>query len=185
MSQPVPDPARNAVALLAQAKRAWAGGGEMVRVILAGTSQLDSWLIQNRIVPTLQQQAAKVLHLTLSAADQERRSVSLLPMPDGSAFACATTGFWSALEGHEALQEIQHIGFRYAPSDRWRGGFEAVVEHPDRAATPMSPADVAALWEAVTGCRPLGFAVGVVDQLQAFGLDVIDKVFNTQGRLGL
>ena len=77
MSQPVPDPARNAVALLAQAKRAWAGGGEMVRVILAGTSQLDSWLIQNRIVPTLQQQAAQVLHLTLSAADQERRSVSL------------------------------------------------------------------------------------------------------------
>lgn len=185
MNETAPDPARNAVALLSQAKLAWSSGGEMVRVILAGNSQLDSWLIQNRIVPALQEQAARVLHLTLVAPDQERRAVSLLPMPDGSAFACATTGFWSALEGHEALQEIQHIGFRYAASDRWLSGFEAVIEHPDRAATPISPAEVAALWEAATGCRPLGFAVGVVDQLQAFSLDVIDKFFNTQGRLGL
>lgn len=170
---------QSASSLLSQAKQE----GELVKLILAGNSHLESWLIENRILPALQKKGLQMLRFTLSG--QGKRSASIVPLPDGSAFALSASGWWSALECHEALHEIHHIGARFAPSDRWLDGFEATLQQADNTWRSVTPSEVALFWEAVTGSRPAGFAVGVLDGIEAFGLDMIDKIFVTQGRLGL
>lgn len=170
-----------AQALLNQAQQ----HGELAKLVMAGTHHVESWLIENRIMPALLQRPVHTLRFSLKGSAKEAQAITLLPLADGSAFACATSGIWSALAPAEALHEIQHIGFRFAPGAHWQEGFEAALYRPDHTAVTISPNEVAKLWEKVTGSRPQGFGEGTIDQLQAIGLGVIDKVFSSQGRLGL
>lgn len=175
----------DAASLLAQAKRDSASSGELVKLIMAGTRRLDSWLIENRILPALQEKDVRALNFSLVASGHGQRTASIVPLLDGSAFACSASGRWSALDGHEALSAIQYVGFRYAPNNRWLPGFQATLQKPGASPVPVTPLEVATIWEKTTGSRPRGFATGIRDQMQAFGLRIIDSAFNTQGRLGL
>lgn len=172
---------QSAAALLDQAKQA----SDLVKLIMAGTHHLESWLIENRILPLLQTHQLGILRFEAGAQSDNKRSASLAPLPDGSAFACNTDGLWSPLTSHEALLEIEHIGARFAPGDHWLRGFAAIFQHPDNVLAPLPPLDVARLWEQTTGTRPAGFEVGRLDQVEAFGLGVAEKLLHTKSRLGL
>lgn len=172
---------QGAPALLLQAQQQ----GELAKLIMGGTHYVESWLIEHRILPALLQHPVNTLRFSLKGADKDRQAVTLVPLPDGSAFACATSGIWSALDPAQALHEVQHIGFRFAPGSRWQQDFEAALYRPDHTAVAVAPDEVAKLWEKVTGTRPHGFSEGTMDQLQALGLGVMDKVFSSQGHLGL
>ena len=172
---------QSASALVHQAQ----SGGDLAKLIMAGTVGIGSWLIANRILPALQEKGIKTLSFTLAARDQKERAAFCVPLPDGSAFVCNVQGTWSALEKHEAAHEIQYIGSRYAPGKRWLAGFQATLTLPDGTVSPLTPAEVASIWAEITGSRLHGFAPGVLDYVEAIGYDVADKVFNTQGRLGL
>lgn len=172
---------QSADALLNQAKQ----GGDLVKLIMAGTHHIESWLIENRILPLLQTQQLAILRFEKGSQSNNQRSASLVPLPDGTAFACNTDGLWSALNHQEALLEIEHIGTRFAPGDHWLHGFSALVRQADNNITPLLPLDVAGLWEQVTGTRPGGFEVGTLDQVEAFGLGVAEKLLHTKSRLGL
>jgi hypothetical protein len=176
---------QSAVALLSQARSQSASDGELLRLILAGTHHLDSWLIEKRVLPALQEKQLKTLRLRVIAPDQAERSAAMVPLPDASAFACSVEGLWSALEATEAHHEIAYIGSRYAPGDRWLSGFQATLQLPDGAVCPVTPSGVARMWLEATGSSPAGFAVDALDHVQSMGLDVLDRAFNTQGRLGL
>ena len=170
---------QSAPALLQQAEL----GGGMVRLILAGTANPRSWLIEHQVLPMLGDK--QIQSLVFRITRQHTRSGTLVPLPDGSAFSCTPEGIWSALDQREALSEIQYIGFRYAPSDRWMDGFEAQLLVPGGAIITLTPFDVAGFWEKRTGCMPKGFGHGALDNIEAYGLKAIDKVFQTKGRLGL
>jgi hypothetical protein len=172
---------QSANALLDQAKQ----GGDLVKLIMAGTHHLESWLIENRILPLLQTHQLAILHFETASQSNDQRSASLVPLPDGTAFVCNTDGLWSALSSQEALLEIEHIGARFAPGDHWLRGFAADVRQADNVATPLLPLDLARLWEQTTGSRPCGFEVGTLDQMEAFGLGVAEKLLHTKSRLGL
>ncbi|MGE5470978.1 MAG: hypothetical protein ACM3X0_09305 [Bacteroidota bacterium] len=172
---------QSALSLLAQAKQ----GGDLARLIMAGTTHIESWLIENRLLPALHDKKLPTLHFTITEDDQPARTATLIPLPDGSAFACSTSGLWSALESHEATHEIQHIGFRFAPGDHWQHGFSATCQSGGDEARAVTPGEVATLWEEATGTRPQGFAAGRLDQMEAFGLGMINLVLHNQGRLGL
>jgi hypothetical protein len=45
--------------------------------------------------------------------------------------------------------------------------------------------ELASAWEKATGSLPHGFKEGILDRVEAFGFDIADKLFHTQGRLGL
>jgi hypothetical protein len=172
---------QSASALVHQAQR----GGDLAKLIMAGTVGIESWLIANRILPALDEKGVKRLGFSLKAPHQEKRSASCVPLPDGSAFVCNVLGTWSPLEKHEAAHEMEYIGSRYAPGKCWLGGFLATLSLPDGTASPLTPAEVAKLWMEITGSRLRGFEPGVLDYVEAIGYDVADRVFNTQGRLGL
>lgn len=160
-------------------------GGDLAKLIMAGTIGIESWLIAHRILPALHEKGIKTLCFSLADRDQEKRSASCVPLPDGSAFVCNVLGTWSALEKHEAAHEIEYIGSRYAPGNHWLDGFQATLVLPDGTASPLTPAEVARIWAEITGSTLRGFEAGVLDYVEAIGYDVADKVFNTQGRLGL
>lgn len=170
---------QGASSILAQVK----ADASIVKLILAGTSNVSSWVIENQILPSIQAKGISVLNFQLRS--DEQRMASLAPLPDGSAFARNARMVWSALEPHEALEEIQYIGFRYSPGDRWQIGFDAWIQEPDGRLVPLAPLEVSKFWEKTTGLVPNGFKEGLLDRAGAFGHDMIDKVFHTQGRLGL
>jgi len=173
---------QSAPALLDQAKQA----GDLVKLIMAGTHHLESWLIENRILPLLATHQLAVLCFEKGAPDdQSRHAASLVPLPDGTAFACNTDGLWSALDRPEALLEIEHIGARFAPGDHWLRGFSASLRQADGATSALPPLAVAQHWEEVTGQAPAGFEVSRLDQMEAFGLGVAEKLLHTRSRLGL
>ena len=172
---------QSAGALVLQAQ----SGGDLAKLIMAGTSGIESWLIANRILPALQEKGIKRLGFSLETRHQEKRSASCIPLPDGSAFVCNVLGTWSALEKHEAAHEIEYIGSRYAPGKRWLAGFQATLTLPDGTVSSLTPAEVASIWAEITGSRLHGFDPGMLDYVEAIGYDVADRVFNTQGRLGL
>lgn len=176
---------QSAHTLLTRAKQECSASGQLVKLILTGTTHLDSWLIEHWVLPALAEKDVKTLEFSLEVAGGDHRLAAIVPLPDGTAFARSTAGFWFALEQDEARYEIEYIGFRYAPDNRWRDGFETTLRHSESQSVLVSPAEVARLWEEVTGRLPRGFRQGVVDQMQALGLDVISKAFKTQKRLGL
>ncbi len=182
---PSPDQPQNALTLLTSARQAGASDGKLVDLILGGTSHLNSWLIEHRIVPALHATGNRLLRFIVKTPGHDHQAAAILPLADGSAFICNVSGLWSALEKDEAIREIQYIGFRYAPSDHWQEGFEAMLEQADGTCTPVSPTETANFWKESTGTLPHGFETGVLDQVEAFGFDVMDKFFNTQGQLGL
>lgn len=166
--------------LLQQAK----SHSNLARLIMDGINEVESWLIAHRIVPALQEKNLGTVHFHL-ACGADKRHASLLRLPDGSAFACNVLGTWFALEQGDAAREVQYIGSRYAPGDRWLGGFQATLGQPGGTETALTPTGLARVWAETTGMRLNGFEVGILDHLQAVGYDVADKIFNTQGRLGL
>ena len=176
-----PDWPQSAAALLEQAKQ----GGDLVKLIMAGTQHIESWLIENRILPLLQPYEPALLRFTISGQLREQRSASLLPLPDGSAFACSTDGLWSALEAADALHEIEHIGSRFAPGDHWLHGFAASVQWAGATAAEIRPMEVAGVWEKITGSKPGGFETSRLDQVEAYSFGVIDKMLHVKNRLGL
>lgn len=176
---------QSASSLLSQAQRQCASDGELVRLILSGTRHLDSWLIENRVLPSLREKQLRTLRLRLIVPEHGECSASLVPLPDASAFACSTEGLWSALEATETQHEIAYIGYRYAPGNRWLAGFQAMLQLADGTVCPVTPSGVARMWLEATGSSPAGFEDGALDHVQSLGLDVLDKAFNTQGRLGL
>lgn len=185
MNEPTVDSSEGAATLLARARQASADQGELMRLMLAGTRGLDSWLIEHRIIPALRDRGLPTLRFTLRAESGQQSSAKLLPLPGGSAFACATDGSWSAFEAGEARHEIGHIGHRYAPGDRWLGSFAAVLEQADGIERPLGPSEVAQVWREATGAQPIGYAKGAIDYLEAIGSGVLDKAFGMKGRLGL
>jgi len=172
---------QSASALINQAQRC----GDLAKLIMAGTTGIESWLIANRILPALKEKGIKRLGFSLESSRHEKRTASCIPLPDGSAFICNVLGTWSALEKSEAEHEIEYIGSRYAPGKRWLGNFQATLTLPDGTTSPLTPAEVASIWAEITGSRLHGFDPGVLDYVEAIGYDVADRVFNTQGRLGL
>lgn len=185
MDSESPEQMQSASAMLAQAKQESTANGELIRLILAGTRRIDSWLIEQRIVPRLQRENATLVHLTLTTHDKERLTAILLPLPDGAAFARSTTERWSVLERLEALSAIQYIGYRYASEDRWSPEIEAVVQRGDEPPSRATPFEVARIWAEITGLKPAGFESGTLDEMEALGLKLIGRIFNSQGRLGL
>lgn len=169
---------QSAPELLRQAER----NSNLVTLILAGASNPRSWLIAEQIVPMLRDK--QFSSLEFRRTDSGTRSASLIPLPDGSAFACNTLGIWSALTPDEALDEIQYLGFKFAPGDRWLDGFEAqlVAASGD---SPLTPLALAQFWQLSTGSAPKGFESDALDNLQAYGLQAIDTIFQKKGRLGL
>lgn len=176
---------QGASSLLSQTRSASADDGEFLRLIMAGTQHIDSWLIENKVLPALREKGLHVLHFTLHIDEGEDLSVKILPLPDGSAFACATDGLCSPFEAREALHEISYLGYRYAPRDDWQEGFQAVLQCADGASRPLAPSDVADFWRQTTGLQPDGYASGAIDHLQALGSEMLDKAFHARGRLGL
>lgn len=171
---------QSAGALLEQAKQR----ADLIKLIMAGTHHLESWLIENHVLPLLRTHQLGILRFEL-AQTPDKRSAKLAPLPDGSAFACNTDGLWLPLEEPEARHEIEHIGSRFAPGNRWRQSFAAVFEQPDQSSVDVTPFAVATLWEEITGCKPCGFEVGTLDQVEAYGLGMAAKLLHTQSRLGL
>ena len=176
---------QSAGSLLSQARSMSASDGEFMRLIMAGRRHIDSWLIENRVLPALREKGLHMLCFTLCIDNREARSAKLLPLPDGSAFACATHGSWSVFEAREASHEIAYIGYRYASGSHWPDEFQATLEFADGVARPLTPSEVAGIWREATGAQPAGYASGAVDHLQALGSELLDKAFSTQGRLGL
>ena len=172
---------QSAAALVAHAERR----SDLARLIMAGTSHVDSWLIENRILPVLREKQPGRLVFSSCCHGDGERTATLIPLPDGSAFACDASGRWSALEASAALHEIGHLGYRFAPGKRWQHGFSARIESANGTLQAASPEQAAAFWEQVTGERPHGFSAGALDQVEAIGLDVIERLFSTQGHLGL
>lgn len=173
------------LALLERARQEAAGSGELVRLIMGGVHQVDSWLIGHRILPSIESWAARKLRFTHHFKRGESKSAVLIPLPDGGAFACSASGQWFAFDRPEALSVIQHIGFRHAPQDRWEHGFEAHLEAPGEAPAPVTPFEVAAFWAQVTGTRPAGFEGGALDEVEALGLKLVELVFDIPDELGL
>ncbi|AXS80205.1 hypothetical protein [Dechloromonas sp. HYN0024] len=161
------------------------GGVDLAGLIMGGTTTIESWLIAQRVLPALRDKGLATLCFNLDFHHQEKRSALCLPLPDGSAFICNALGVWSPLKKDEAAHEIQYIGSRYAPGDHWQGCFDACLCLPDGTSHPLTPCDVASFWAELTGERLSGFASGILDHLEAIGHGVVDKVFTTQGRLGL
>ncbi len=159
-------------------------GVELAKLIMSGTTAIESWLIAHRILPALQEKGLARLCFSLDA-HHEKHAASCIPLPDGSAFICNVLGIWSPLENDEATHELQYIGSRYAPGDHWLRGFEATLNLPDGSSQPVTPGKVASFWADLTGVRLSGFETGIFDQIDAIGHGVADKVFTTQGRLGL
>lgn len=185
MAHESPSRPQGTSSLLAEARREVADSGELIKLVLAGVHQVDAWLIENRILPLLDRDLARRLVFTLGGAPGADKSVTLIPLPDGSAFARSTSGKWFALDQAEATSAIEHIGFRYAPQDRWQTDFHARLEAPGEAPVPIGPFEVASIWEEIAGARPAGFESGTLDEVEAFGLKLIDMFFDTQGQLGL
>jgi hypothetical protein len=179
----VPSPSfdwpQSASSILAQAM----ADASIVKLILAGTSNVSSWVIENQVLPLIRAKGSSVLYFQVQS--DEQRMASLAPLADGSAFARNANKVWFPLEPHEALEEIQYIGFRFAPGDRWRSGFDAWLQAEDGSSILLAPMEVAGIWERATGSVPNGFKEGLFDRAGALGHDLIDKIFNTQGRLGL
>lgn len=175
----------NAKVLLAQVKQESAHNGELLKLILAGSLELDSWLIGQHLLPTLREHDFKIFNFTRLPENGAERRASIIPFPDSSAFVHDASGNWSALEPHEAISEIEYIGARYAPENHWFHGFQAGITTRDSPQTPITPFELATAWEKVTGTRPRGFENGLLDQVEAFGLNVIDMAFNTPMNLGL
>lgn len=180
MNAPEFDWTQGAVAVVQQAK----SSGDLVRLIMDGVSEVESWLVVNRIIPALRERNIKTLHFSVERG-ADKRAASLIPLADGSAFACNAQGAWFALARDEAAHEVEYIGSRYAPSDRWLAGFKATLDLPDGTETALTPTELARVWAEITGIRLSGFAVGFLDQIEAIGYDMADRVFHTQGRLGL
>ena len=176
---------QSAGSLLSQARSASAGDGEFLRLIMAGTCHVDSWLIENRVLPALREKGLHMLGFSLRIANRQERSAKLLPLPDGSAFACAADELWSALEARDALHEISYVGYRYASGNHWPDEFQATLQFADGLARLLTPSEVAGIWRDATGVQPAGYASGAVDHLQAWGSELLDKAFRAQGRLGL
>jgi len=172
---------QSAAALVSHAERR----SDLARLIMAGTSHVDSWLIENRILPVLHEKQPGRLVFASSCHGDGERSASLIPLPDGSAFACDASGRWSALEASAAQHEIAHLGYRFAPGNHWQHGFAARIESANGTLQAASPEQVAKFWEEITGQRPQGFSAGALDHVEAIGLDVIERLFSTQGHLGL
>lgn len=171
--------------LLAEAKQEVVDNGELIKLVMSGVCHVDSWLIENRILPILQRANARILHLQVATGTGETRSASLIPLSDGSTFARSTSGLWFALDQREATAAIEHIGFRYAPQGRWEDGFLVSLEAPGNPPVPIGPFEVAAIWQEITGTKPSGFEDGLLDEIEAAGLKLIDMFFDTHGQLGL
>lgn len=180
MTSLTPDWPQSAPALLDQAKQ----GGDLVKLIMAGTHHIESWLIENRILPLLAEHQLGIVRFEIKHG-QDVSIASLAPLPDGTAFTCNTDGLWSALPGDEALLEIQHIGARFAPGDHWPRGFSAHHRLAAGDNVPLTPLALADLWERITGTRPSGFAIGRLDEMEALGLGIAEKLLHTKSRLGL
>jgi len=159
-------------------------GVELAKLIMSGTTAIESWLIVQRIVPALHEKGLATLCFSRDA-HREKNTASCIPLPDGSAFICNVRGLWSPLEKYDATHEIEYIGSRYAPGDHWLSGFDVTLKLPDGSSRPMTPGKVASFWAEVTGVRLSGFETGIFDHIDAIGHSVADKVFTTQGRLGL
>jgi hypothetical protein len=171
---------KSAAELLVQAR----SGVDLAKLIMAGTTAIDSWLIAHRILPTLHEKGLSTLCFSLLSR-REKHCASCIPLPDGSAFVCNVVGLWLPLETQEAAHEIQYIGSRYAPGDHWQGGFDVTLKRADGTDSPLRPGEVATFWAELTGVRLSGFEAGIFDHIEAIGHGVADKVFTTQGRLGL
>lgn len=172
---------QSASALVHQAKVS----SDLARLIMDGISDVESWLIAHQILPVLLEKGMKTIDFSQAGHGHETRAASCIPLPDGSAFICNVLGSWRPLEAAEATHEMQYIGSRYAPGKHWQRGFEARVCRPDGCSNPLSPIEFANIWAETTGSRLSGFETGILDHIEALGYDVADKVFTTQGRLGL
>jgi hypothetical protein len=172
---------QSAKALLAQSRN----GVDLARLIMDGNTAIDSWLIAHRVLPALCEKGLATLCFSLDFQHQEKRLALCIPLPDGTAFIRNVLGLWSALDAPEAVAEIQYIGSRYAPGDHWLNSFEASLRLADGSCRPLKPGEVARFWAEQTGVRLSGFASGLLDHIEAIGHGVADKVFTTQGRLGL
>jgi hypothetical protein len=154
------------------------------QLIMAGIANVGSWLIENRILDSIREKG--IPEFEFCFRDTDNRTAALLLLPDGSAFARNPLGSWFALEAHDALSEIVYIGSRYASGNHWIQGFEAKLLHrPRNEKSPISPLALAAKWTEATGVQPNGYSECLSDHVEAFGLNVIDNVFHTKGRLGL
>lgn len=176
---------QSAAALLADAKAASATRGELVKLVMNGIRRLDSWLIENRILPVLADKDVKILGFSLTTPHHDQLTAAIVPLPDASAFACSASGRWSDLETYEALAAIQYVGSRYALGNHWARDFEATFHTPGGTPAPVTPRELADLWEQTTGARPHGFGAGVIDQVQATCVNAFDRAFNIHGLLGL
>ena len=145
---------------------------DLARLIMDGVAEVESWLIAHQILPMLRQKGLKTIGFSMVARGHERRTAACIPLPDGSAFICN-------------VLEMQYIGSRYAPGKHWHAGFEATLGELDGRSEPLSPIDLAKIWLEITGEKLTGFETGILDHIEAIGYDVADKVFTTQGRLGL
>lgn len=156
----------------------------LVKLIMDGVSDVESWLIAHQILPAL---VVRNLQRLLLRHERGETVVdaTLIPLPDGSAFACHASGTWVALDPAEALHEIKYIGFRFAAGNRWLDHFSAKLELPGGVRRPLLPQEVAAVWKEVTGSIPDGFELGLLGEIEAIGYGVFDKMFDTRGRLGL
>lgn len=150
-----------------------------------GISEVESWLIAHQILPMLHEKGMKTICFSLAARGHEKRTAACIPLPDGSAFVCNVLGSWRPLDALEANHEMQYLGSRYAPGKHWQGGFEATISAPDGSSSSLSPMALAKVWKETTGSRLSGFETGILDHIEALSYDVADKVFTTQGRLGL
>ncbi len=172
---------QSASALVHQAKIS----SDLARLIMDGISEVESWLIAHQILPMLQERGLKTIHFSHAGQGHEKRIASCIPLPDGSAFVCNVRGSWRPFERHEATHEMQYIGSRYAPGKCWQDDFEAVLSLPDGSSSSLSPVELANVWMETTGAKLSGFETGILDHIEAIGYDMADKVFTTQGRLGL
>jgi hypothetical protein len=172
---------QGAGALLAQAEQS----AELARMVMSGILHVESWLIENRILPFLQGKGLATLRFVLAVPQREVRTVCLVPLPDGSAFGRTVGGQWLPLDPDEARHAIQHFGHRHAAGNRWLEGIAAWQEVPGTEPVGLSPKEVAEIWRTACGVHPSGFETGHLDRIEAFGLEALDKLFTTPGRLGL
>ena len=176
--QALPETLSQARSLLDQAKRQV----DLAGLIMAGTRHLDHWVIENRLLPEL---AASGLLCFHNRRNEPPVSASLLPLADGSAFVRDAEGLWWALDTAEASFEIERIGTRFAPGNRWQNGFSAEFESPGQASRQCAPQEVADYWQTVTGQRPAGFDDGRLDEMEALGVGLAETLLHTRSRLGL
>lgn len=172
---------QTASALVHQAKT----GCDLARLIMDGVAEVESWLIAHQILPMLREKGLKTIGFSMLVRRSDRRTAACIPLPDGSAFICNVLGSWMPLDPADAIHEMQYIGSRYAPGQRWHGGFEATLCEPEGPSAALTPVDLARFWMETTGAKLSGFETGFFDHIEAIGYDVADKMFTTQGRLGL